>query len=60
MGEDAIVENSVRLNELVGVEDTAEAAALNNTNFIRVMIGNESCLARSWGLDIASGLTNSD
>ena len=37
--------NSVRLKELVGVEDIAEAAALDNRNFIRVMIGNEPYLA---------------
>ena len=45
VGEDASIKNSVKLREWVGVEDEVEAAALDNRNFIRVMVGNESYLA---------------
>ena len=45
VGENASQENSVKLREWVGVEDVVEAAALDNRNFIRVTIGNESYLA---------------
>ena len=45
-GKHAIVENSVRLKEFVETEDVVEAAALDNRNFIRVMVGNEPYLAQ--------------
>ena len=45
MGENTSQETSVKLREWVGVEDEVEAAALDNRNFIRVMVGNESYLA---------------
>ena len=45
VGEDASLKNTVKLREWVGVEDVVEAAALDNRNFIRVMVGNESYLA---------------
>ena len=43
--EDASLKNSVKLREWVGVGDEVEAAVLDNRNFIRVMVGNESYLA---------------
>ena len=39
------IENSVKQREWVVVEVVVEAAALDNRNFIRVMVGNESYLA---------------
>ena len=44
MGEDASLENSVKLREWVGVEDEVEAAALDNRNFIRVMVATSPIL----------------
>ena len=42
---EAIQENSLRLREMVGMDDVIEAAALDNRNFIRVMVGDEPYLA---------------
>ena len=40
-----MLDNSIRLKELVMVEDVVNSAALDNRNFIRVMIGDEPYLA---------------
>ena len=45
VGEDASLKNNVKLREWVGVEDEVGAAALDNRNFIRIMVANESYLA---------------
>ena len=45
VGEDTILESSVRLKEFVWAEVVEEAAALDNRNFIRVMVANEPYLA---------------
>ena len=45
MGEDAIPKISVEPKALVGLDETVEAAALDNRNFIRVIVGGEPYLA---------------
>ena len=45
VGENASQEIGVKLRGWVVVEDDVEAAALDNRNFIRVMVGDESYLA---------------
>ena len=45
MGEDAIEKNSEKPKALVGIDETVEAAALDNRNFIRIIVGGEPYLA---------------
>ena len=45
MGENAIPKNSVESKALVGIDETVEAAALDNRIFIRVIVGGEPYLA---------------
>ena len=46
VGGDAIPKNSVEPKALAGMDETVEAAALDNRNFIRVIIGGERYLAQ--------------
>ena len=45
VGEDAIGKNSVEPKALVGIDEAVEAAAQDNRNFIRVIVGGEPYLA---------------
>ena len=44
-GEDAISKNSVEHKRMIGMYETVEAAALENRNFIQVIVGGEPYLA---------------